>query len=183
MVNVVKIICIRVIWDHKEILLPNSDRSFAIHILPEPEFPLGRKGLVLSAAWGQLSDQSTAGMLIIDGDVAFDPLDKAAVAASIERFPDQIHTAPIKLWPISTHLDHWIWGHGRGIHTQEDVDDPDSFTFSFTYLPRQLIENCINAGMTGWAYPKVDKYVVQQARQMGIPINVVRDANPKHLNY
>ncbi len=170
---------VRLDWDRTAI--PLRLRGFyPLHIAPEPGWPFGRKGLALAGAWRQLGTPAAAGMLILDGDVAADPLDLAAMLAAIHADPAVIHTAPVRLWPVSTKLDGWVWSHGRGQFTQQDVDDPDLFGFSFTYLPRRLIEG---AGLDRLTYPGVDRQVMSVAQKMRIPVRLVRGARPVHLNY
>jgi hypothetical protein len=177
-------VCVRVDWDRGAVPLPlHAGRYHAVHVMAEPAYPLGRKGLVLASAWRQLSRDGADGMLILDGDVAIDPADHAAMFAAIGREPGAVHVAPVRLWPISTHLRSWVWGHGQGGYSQDETDDPDVFTFAYTYLPRRLIEACISAGMDGWAYPDVDRNTCRCARREKIPARVVRDASPKHLNW
>jgi hypothetical protein len=181
-----QIICVRLNWNHTAMDLRMASKFFTIDINPEPAYPLGRKGLVLASAWNQLTDPQVTGMLILDGDVAIDPLDHEHMLRAIDKEPhDAVHTAPVRLWPTSTHHGTWVWGHGRnGRYSQEDTDDGiDSFTFCYTYLPRQLIEACIESGLPAWAYPRVDRNVCRQARALAMPVHVVRDAQPKHLNY
>jgi hypothetical protein len=179
---VAEIVCIRVDWDRKAIPL-RIVRYHAVHVLPEPGYPFGRKGLALAGAWRQLSGPKMDGMLILDGDVAIDPLDHAVMFTAIGDEPDAVQVAPVKLWPISTHRKSWVWGHGQGDYSQLGMDEPDVFTFSYTYLPRALIEACIEAGMEDWTYPGVDRHVSEVARESGIPVRVVWDASPKHLNF
>jgi hypothetical protein len=178
-----EIVCIRVSWDRTAI--PLRIRGYhMMHVSPEPEHPFGRKGATLTGAWRQLSTPAAAGMLILDGDVAIDPLDHAAMLTAIHHDPAVVHVAPVRLWPVSTRADGWMWGHGNGrFSADEDPDDPDVFTFCFTYLPKRLIEGCIKAGMPQWTYPNVDRRVQGQAQAMRIPARVVRGASPKHLNF
>ena len=67
---------------------------------------------------------------------------------------------------MSTHRSSWVWGHGEGDYSAKDTDTPDVFTFSFTYLPRQLVEECIETGLATWRYPGVDRQVCEVAREL-----------------
>jgi hypothetical protein len=180
-----QILLVRVVWNHEAIPLRISRRFFTLDFGPEPEFPFGRKGLAIARAWQQLAAPDVTGMLILDGDVAIDPVDLAVMMAAIHAEPDAIHTAPVRLWPVSTRLERWVWGHGRGgRHSQEDPDeDLDAFTFCFTYLPRELIEHCTGHGMESWMFPHVDKQVCLAAAELDLPVRLVRGAQPKHTNY
>jgi hypothetical protein len=176
------IVTIRMDWDRTAIPL-RLPQFRVVAFGPEPGFPFGRKGAALAGAWRQLATPAAAGMLILDGDVAIDPADVRAMFTAIDPAPDIVHVAPARLWPISTGQPGWVWGHGRGRYTQDDHDDPDVWTFCFTYLPRQLIEACVKTGLETWAYPSVDRRVHQLAAELGVPARTVRGAAPKHLHY
>jgi hypothetical protein len=176
------VVLVRLNWDNTAI--PLRIRGFyTIRVDPEPGHPCGRKGLQLAAAWQTLSTPAAAGMVILDGDVAIDPHDLAAMLAAVELDPDVVHVGPVRLWPASTKLDRWIWGHGRGRFTRDDVDDVDMFGFSFTYLPRRLVLDCIEHGLASWAYPHVDERTRGRCHALRIGVKVLRNASPKHLNY
>jgi hypothetical protein len=173
---------VRVNWDRTMIPLPLRG-FYTLHVGPEPDYPFGRKGLAIASAWGQLAPPGAAGLVILDGDVAVDPRDVAEMLAAVDAEPGAVHVAPVKLWPASTKKDRWVWGHGKGQFTRDDPDDPDVFGFSFTYLPRKLLEATIKAGLSEWTYPNVDRLTRRTATQLRLPVRVVRGASPKHLNY
>lgn len=178
------VILIRLNWDRTALPGLCPPGFYTTHVTPTSEYPRGRKGLVLVNSWRALSDKDMAGMVILDGDVAIDPVDVGAMLAAIEREPGAVHVAPVRLWPVSTKAAGWVWGHGRdNTFTQRDVEHPDSFGFGFTYLPRDLICAAIKAGLPKWCYPGVDGKVGGIARENGIPVRVVRGASPKHLNF
>ena len=174
---------VRLNWDRTAIPLREAKRYFNLAISPEPEYPFGRKGLALAAAWRQLGTPGAAGMLILDGDVAIDPCDTAAMLAAVEGEPRCVHVAPVRLWPASTKRPAWVWGHGRGTFDRGDPDNPDVWGLSLTFLPRRLIEACVRAGLETWTYPNVDRFIHRECRRLKIPAWVVRDARPVHLNY
>jgi hypothetical protein len=184
------VLLVRIDWDRTAIPL-HLPGWHQLHVGPEPVWPFGRKGLALTRAWRQLAGAkfnrelagTPAGMLLLDGDVAVDPLDVRAMMDAVEETPGAVLVAPVRLWPVSTKIPRWVWGHGRGEFGQDDVDDPDCFTFCFTYLPAALIEACIAAGLDEWAYPEVDRAVVEVARKTRAVVRVVRGAAPKHLHY
>lgn len=181
-----QILCIRMDWNHTAIPLPISNRFYTLQVNPEPEYPFGRRGLAYTRTWQQLqTPKIEKGMLLLDGDVAIDPLDHAHMLDAIHENSAIIHTAPVYLWPISTHVESWVWGFGKNNrYTQnEDDTDLDMFTFSYTYLPRKLIEESIEAGMAEWQYPRVDKNMWKLNKKLGIEVHVVWDADAKHLNY
>ena len=180
-----QVLCLRINWNHSAIPLRIASRFFNVDVMPEPEFPFGRKGLSLSQAWRQLSKPDFCGMLLLDGDVAIDPHDYEAMLTAIGEAPEKVHTAPVKLWPISTHVETWVWGHGRNAtYTQQDYSDRlNIFTFCFTYLPRILVEDCIEQGLEYWQFPNVDSTVCERARELDLPVHLVANSHPKHLNY
>ena len=179
-----QVVLVRLDWDRTAIPLREAHRYFTVHVSPEPEHPFGRKGLWLASAWRQLGTPTAAGMLVLDGDVAIDPRDTAAMLAAVEGAPKFVHVASVRLWPASTKRAGWVHGHGKGDFSRDDdPDDPDVWGLSLTYLPRRLIEACVKAGLAGWAYPNVDRFIHREARRLKIPARVVREAEPKHLNY
>jgi hypothetical protein len=181
-----QIICVRLDWNHNAIPLRIASRYHTLHYGPEPAHPFGRRGLAMAGAWHQLTNPAIAGMLVLDGDVAIDPHDHHHMLTAIDTDPDStVHTAPVILWPTSTRLTDWVWGHGTGGRfSQHDTDEHlDMFTFSFTYLPRKLLDACITAGLDTWTYPGVDTKFCDEARALGMPVHIVRSARPKHLNY
>ncbi len=177
-----KVIMLRIDWNRTAIPLPIRGWH-TLHINPEPAYPFGRKGLSLAGAWRQLAKPLSSGAILLDGDVAIDPLDQEAMFAAISAQPEAVNTAPARLWEASTHQPGWLWAHGHHVFSQLDTDTPDVFTFCFTYLPRRLIEDCLENGLASWTYPHVDKKVAARARALSIPVNVVRAATPKHLNF
>jgi hypothetical protein len=186
----VQYLFVRVIWDAHSISFPLKmplANIKEVHVAPEPSHPFGRKGLVLASAWKQATDgrPDITGMLIVDGDVLIDPHDWIMMRQAIQLEPGAVNIAPAKLWPVSLDaLPGWAWGHCKnGNFTQEPTDDPDFFAFNFTYLPRKLMELCIQKGLKGWAFPNVDTNVSRVARQANIPMRVVKDCHPKHMHY
>jgi hypothetical protein len=178
------VILVRVNWDRTAIPLKIASRFYTLHVAPEPGHPFGRRGLGMAGAWRQLAGPQTDGMVFLDGDVAIDPGDLAAMLNAIDREPEHVQVAPVKLWPSSTKLQRWVHGHGNGgfFHDQ-DPDQPDYFGLSFTYLPRRLMEDCIRHNMDSWHYPGVDTHIRRRFAALGMSARVVRQASPKHLNY
>jgi hypothetical protein len=180
----VSVILIRVDWDRTAIQLGRlPGRWHTLHLGPEPGYPFGRKGLALISAWTQIQMANEAGIVILDGDVAIDPVDYRAMMRAITAEPSAVHVAPARLWPKSTQWAGWTWAHHRGEPSQEDCADPTVFSFCFTYLPRRLLDACRQAGMAKWAFPVCDSKVTEVAVRMKIPVRVVAGASPKHLHY
>lgn len=124
-------------------------------------------------------------MLLLDGDVAIDPLDYVAMCAAIDAEPLMVHTGAARLWPSSTTKESWSWAHwqeGHGL-TQDWTDTPDRFSFCFTYLPRQLLWRASQAGLAKWQFPNVDLRMAETAKACGIKARVVPNCYPKHLHY
>lgn len=181
------ILCLRLDWAGTATPFA-PPRGLFNHVRMEPssEFPFGRKGLCLAGAWAQITKHlpNVLGMLLLDGDVALDPYDAQAmmVAAMVE--PTAVHTAPVKLWPASTKRDDWTWGHWSLKPSQRlEVDGVRWFSTCLTFLPRQLVAGCLKAGLRSWTYPGVDARIAEQAQRMEIPVRVVLDVRPVHLNY
>lgn len=190
----INLVCVKIAWMGKSIA--SMENPFhLICVNPEPAHPKGRKGLVMASAWRQMSTDGDAGMLILDSDVAIEPTDMHTMVQHIGSDIHSVWTAPAKLWPRATHLPTWVWGHRKEPQPsmshddtirlwQTDVDDPDWFTFCFTYIPRRLIEMSLDAGLKEWHYPYVDKNMHQLAKQKGVKVRVVRgDCHPKHINF
>jgi hypothetical protein len=186
---------VRVIWDRHQPDLPplrwadenrfiRSVRFTSLHVGPEPQYPTGRKGLVLASAWANLGrKQQASGMLILDGDVAIDPEMTAVMLNVIFEAPDVVHTAPVKIWPASTGRQSWVWSHWEKEASQESDPRPRYFSFCFTYLPAALIEACVKAGLEGWQYPNVDASVSDHARRGKFEARAVPGIEPVHLNW
>jgi hypothetical protein len=181
----VAVMLCRINWNNTAIKLGElPGRWHELHIGPEPEHPFGRKGAALLGAWHQLQQtREEAGIVILDGDVAIDPLDQLAMMKAVTLEPDVVHTAPVRLWPKSTQWGGWTWGHHRGQPGQESLEDPTVFSFNFTYLPRRLLAICKQAGMARWTFPNCDSQVCTTAARNKIPVRVVHGASPKHLHY
>jgi hypothetical protein len=181
----VEVILVRVDWDRTAIPLGRlPGRWHTLHLAPEPDYPFGRKGLALLRTWQQIQlSKQEAGLVILDGDVAIDPVDYHAMMRAIPKEPGAVHVAPVRLWPKSTQRSDWYWAHHRGEASQEPCDDPTVFSFNFTYLPRALLDACRQAGMAKWTFPTCDSHVTEVAAKMHLPVRVVHDATPKHLHY
>lgn len=190
----INLVCIKVAWMGTTIA--SMEHPFhVIHVNPEPMYPKGRKGLVLASAWRQMSTEADMGMLILDADVAIEPTDLSLMFMHIGTDVDAVWVAPAKLWPKATQLPTWVWGHRKepqeGMSPEDvirmwqtDVDDPDMFTFCFTYIPRHLIDKSIAAGLKEWHYPYVDQNMWKLAKESGTRVRVVRgDCHPKHINF
>lgn len=180
-----RVVQARIVWDTGRAngAVPGYRGFHDLLVGPEPAYPFGRKGLALLSGWKQLADPGTDGMLLLDGDVVIDPFDLDMMNGAIHELPGVVHTAPVRVWPVSTKFGDWTWGHWRDGPSQEIDLTPRWFSFCFTYLPRALITGCEKAGLAKWAYPRVDSAVSKNAQQLGIAVNVVTEATPKHLNF
>lgn len=188
-----KIACLRMAWQG-ETLTPGMAPFRTLTVSPEPAYPFGRKGLVLASAWRHLRESSRDGVLVWDGDVAADPVDLQAMLGHAGSEKDAVWTAPLRIWPRSTHLPAWVWGHRQALppetpvarkleRWQADVSNPDWFTFGFTFLPGALMESCCDAGMDEWCFPNVDTRVRMKAKELGIRVRVARGCHVVHLNF
>lgn len=180
-----RVVFVRVVWDRQAIPLHLPGvRMFDLHIGPEPGWPYGRKGAALAGAWRQLGTRQCTGMLIMDADVAIDPLDASVMLQAIGQAPDVVHTAPIRLWPESTQRPSWVWGHWDADGpSQQLCDAPTSFSFGLTYLPRRAIDRAIRDGLERWTFPGVDGRMSRAAAAAGCPVRVTGNCWPKHLHF
>lgn len=190
----INLICVKISWMGR--CVESMDAPFHhLRVDPEPEHPKGRKGLVIASGWRQMQGPTDAGMVILDADVVIEPTDLQTMISHVVVDREAVWTAPAKIWPRSTHLPTWVWGHRRPApdgepaertlqRWQQDIDDPLWFTFCFTYLPRSLVEAAVKRGLRKWHYPNVDKNMHELAAELGYKVRVVRgDCHPKHLNF
>jgi hypothetical protein len=180
-----RVVFVRVVWDKQAVpfRLPGI-RMFDLHVGPEPGYPYGRKGLALLGAWRQLRTEHCTGMVVMDGDVVIDPLDTAVMLETVGRYPDDVWTAPVRLWPASTQRESWVWGHWNGQGpSQQPCADPTFFSFCFTYIPRRVIDQAASMGLDRWTFPGVDRRMSLAARAARVPVRVVDGCTPKHLHY
>jgi hypothetical protein len=188
------VVCLRVCWNGTQIPLRLASAFYEVNITPSAEYPFGQRGKYMVRAWqmlnsgpvtyGQESYRPADGMLLLDGDVAIDPWDLEVMVDAVREDNQVVHVAPMKLWPVSTRAESWVWAYGENEFRGIEPDGPvNLFTFGFTYLPKLLIHKCIYAGMEEWVYPDVDTNVCMTAMKAKIPVNVVYACQPKHCNY
>ena len=181
-----KFLFVRMVWDRTGWPQPAivMARPFDLHYGPEPDYPFGRRGKAMAAAWDQLGT-GMAGMLVQDGDVLIDPHDYMMMLGAIHSDPSAVHVAPAKIWPASkTDLRGWSWAHWKNGQAGQEIEyDPDFFCFNFTYLPRDLITLCAAKGLKSWRFPSVDQHVSRECRKAGVPVRVVKDCSPKHMHF
>lgn len=188
------VLCWRVCWKGR--IEGRTHPAFTVHsVEQEPEWPVGRKGLMLAQLWKMLAKPTTEGVFIMDGDVVIDQSDFQSMVWSVAHERTAVHVAPVRLWAKATGLPDWVWGHRHMVPPdqsdeatmkdwQTDIDDPDMFSFNLTWLPTRLMEGAIKRGLDQWIYPLVDKNMSETARELGIPVRVVRgDCHPRHTHY
>jgi hypothetical protein len=178
-----ELVCARLNWSRTAPETPMSRQFYTLHVGPEPGYPFGRKGLALAGAWAQLSHPGQSGMLLLDGDVIIDPEDLYQMLRAVGADDAAVHTAPVRIWPASTHKKAWTWAHWAAEPSQQVDEAPRWFSFCFTYLPRALIDRAVRDGLPDWTYPSVDSRVSQSAQAAGLRVRVVPDCWPKHINY
>ncbi|MFZ0665042.1 MAG: hypothetical protein WAM97_04755 [Acidimicrobiales bacterium] len=188
------IACVRVVWDREQFwplpIIRHTDghmnhaiKFSPVHFGPETGYPAGRKGAAIAGAWKQLGT-TAAGMLILDADVAIDPMMVITMMRAIGDDPESVWTAPVRIWPVSTMKDSWVWAHWETEPSQRIDDVANWFSFNFTYVPRALVEHCLKGNqLQSWTYPRVDASMARAARQMGIKGRVVQDCFPIHLHW
>lgn len=163
-------------------------RFHELDVTPEPGAPFGRKGAQILGAWHQLAGPATAGMLTLDGDVAIDPVDLAAMNHAIATRPGAVHVAPVRNWAISTGRAEWEWAHWPfGTTPGKVLLPPGRFSFGFTYLPRVMFEDWTprvdHGGWPAWHYPWCDRNASELARRLRLDVRLVNDCHPKHVHY
>jgi len=156
-----------------------------LNIIPTVEYPFGEKGKTLAGAWKQLDHDNTMdGMLILDGDVAIEPVDLANMFAAIHGHDKMVVVAPARIWPTSTKRKEWSWAHWTKQPSQVmETENVRWFSFNFTYLPKKVIEQALNDGLRTWMYPRVDKRVADSAFKAGVPVYVAQNVSTKHLHF
>jgi hypothetical protein len=176
---------VRFNWDHTALPMVPSPWQVTfkdIHISPEPEYPCGRKGLMLARYWEQQKEGiDRIGIMILDGDVLADPEDIRALAESVASEPDAVHTAPVRLW----YSGQWFWSHqGEDMKlTRECLMNPYYFSFCLTFIPTEVMNAAIKAGLDTWYYPYVDKNMSEIAAKIGAPVRVALKSYPKHMHW
>lgn len=172
-------------WEHSALPYNPSikDVTFKdIHLSATPAFPVGRKGLALISYWEQMQRMRPyIGMVLMDGDVAIDPLDVRIMQICIMESPKAVLTAPIRLW----YGGDWYWSH-RGADNELDKFDPDAisfFSFGFTFLPKALLDKAAETGIASECYPYVDEFMSNLAMTMGLEIKLADGCTPKHMHF
>lgn len=178
------ILALRIVWNNEKPATPFMGYR-DLHVNPSDHAPFGQKGLMLANAWEQIgTPNESVGILILDGDVAIDPHDNRQMHDAIWNDPTSVHVAKVRIWPVSHLGNTWLWGHGRnGKFTQEDVPEPDMFSFCFTFLPAELIEQAIRSGLENWVYPRVDQNMWITTQELGLKVRLVPDCWPKHMHF
>jgi len=187
MLDEIPFVAVRINWNGTALKLPPLPGFVELHVQPEGGFPFGRKGRALIAAWRSFAydlDKNlvSRGMIILDGDMAVDLDDIAAMHSDIADNPDAVWVSLYKIYPKSTGIRNWVFSVGCKVFSQEVPFFIDRFGFGFTYLPAALILECEKNGLGGWCYPDVDKNVSRICATMDIAVNL-SSAQPKHCNY
>lgn len=180
-----EVICVRMNWDNSALSIRIPGAFYTLRVNPSSEYPFGEKGKVLAGAWKQLDpDHKMDGLLILDGDVAIEPIDLTNMLAAIHHHDKMVVVAPARIWPISTKRSQWAWAHWSAKASQVmERENIRWFSFNFTYLPRQVIEQALSDGLINWTYPSVDKRMSDSAFKAGVKVHVAENVYPKHLNF
>lgn len=180
-----EIITVRVNWDNTAVPIKLPGKFFEMHVDPSAEYPFGQKGKTIAGAWRQLNtDKNMDGMLIIDGDVAIDPIDYQNMLSAIHYHHDMVVVAPARIWPASTKRKDWSWAHWSVEPSQKlETENIRWFSFNFTYLPKKVLKQALTDGLRRWTYPVVDKSMSTAAFDAGVPVFVAEDVHTCHLNF
>jgi hypothetical protein len=180
-----EIICVRMNWNRTAPSINVPGEFYMLHVDPSAEYPFGEKGKTLAGAWKQLNpDNVMEGMLILDGDVAIEPIDLSNMLGAIHHHDGMVVVAPARIWPVSTKRKQWSWAHWATKPSQiMETENIRWFSFNFTYLPKKLIEQALSDGLRSWTYPRVDMRFSESAFKSGIPVYVAENVHPKHLHF
>lgn len=137
---------------------------------------------MLARYWQQQQmERERIGIMIMDGDVVADPEDIRAMAFAVSEETDAVHTAPVKLW----YSGQWVWSHqGEDMQlTKECLTSPYYYSFCLTFIPADVMNASIKAGLADWYYPYVDENVSRITQKLKVPVRVVLNAYPKHVHW
>jgi hypothetical protein len=184
-IGMAEIICVRINWHETAASIPVPGQFYTLHVSPTNEFPFGEKGKALAGAWKQLNPNNVMdGMLILDGDVAIEPIDMTNMLTAIHHHDKMVVVAPARIWPISTKRKQWSWAHWSDKPSQiMETENIHWFSFNFTYLPKKLIDQALHDGLVSWTYPRVDMHFSETAVRVKIPVYVAEHVYPKHLHF
>lgn len=158
-----------------------------IDVWPTPDKPKGNEAEKIAECWKANSDSGYPGLLLLGCDIAADPDDLAAMAASVAQLPADLHTGMVKLWPASTSRDTWMWSHRTGSLGQPAVitderAQPTYVSLGFLWVPARLLD--LAAPVMGrWQHGDTDVQLSEVAIRAGIPAHAVPDCRPKHLHF
>lgn len=141
----------------------------------------------MSDLWCGLPAPRPAGILWVDPDVAADPDDLGAMQLAVSSHPGWVHTGLVKLWPISTGHQDWIWSHRGGSMgfpavTQDETVPVSYISMGFVWTPAVLLDTAFPR-YRSWEYPQIDVGLSELAQVLGIPMSVVPGCRPKHLHF
>lgn len=180
-----KLIVVQTEWNDFRVKGIHAD--YVLRVRPETGHPHGRKAMGMSVLWGQLRAATLPGLLWADPDVAADLDDLAAMRAAVAMRPSDVHTAMVKLWPISTGLDDWIWSHRGGTlgfpaATQDESVPVSYFAMGLVWTPARLLDLAFPR-FRGWAFHEIDVGLSEICMTSGIPRHAVAGCRPKHLHF
>lgn len=176
---------VRLNWNDTALKIPTPGKFHNLLIAPTLDNPFGEKGRVIAGAWKQLNpDNKMDGMLILDGDVAIEPIDLTNMFRAIHNHDQMVVVAPARIWPKSTQKKVWTWAHWSKEPSQTmETENIRWFSFNFTYFPKKVIEQAIGDGLVNWKFPRCDMRMSDAAFHAGVKVFVAEDVYPKHMNY
>lgn len=142
---------------------------------------------MMSDLWCGLAAAQLPGILWVDPDVAADPDDLEAMGQAVAAYPGWVHTGMVKLWPISTGHQDWIWSHRGGTLgcptvTQDETVPVSYIAMGFLWTPSVLLDAAFPRYRT-WEYPEIDVGLSELAQALAIPMAQVLACRPKHLHF
>jgi len=126
-------------------------------------------------------------ILLLEWDVALEPLERRRFEQLVAEAPDQVQVAPYRLYPTSTGLSEPVWAHRAGRHGERWISfgEPtcDHFGFGLVYLPWALVLRYLEAGpinsQTSWFNDS--NFSLWHYAQVGRPVPVHWEVRPVHL--
>lgn len=148
-----------------------------VPIIPQPDAPYGRYGASLIRTFREVPD--APGLVILEQDIAGDPLVVQEMEQAVVSNPDAIWAVPYRLYATSTGRHSPIWAHRGGLPSawngmESDYpcpEEPRAVGLGCTYLPKILIEHMASIEYTpDLDYPVLDTTLSHMATTLGIPM-------------
>lgn len=180
-----KLFTVQAAWRNYRLISVPVDH--VINVLGDMEFPNDNRAALMCDTWIRVRKNSEPGILWLAPDVALDPVDLEAMHEAVAASPEDVHTGMVKLWPISTGHNQWIWSHrpgtmGQPAATQDGTAPVAYFSMDCLWAPARLLDLSFPAGRE-WYWSSVDVHMSEIALEQGIRAHAVPGCQPKHLHF